>query len=733
MPTLSPTDRAPLRRRITVLAAACLAWAGCMGYRLIDLQFCRAGEMRGLARKQQEQIITLDARRGLLYDRRGRELAMSIEVDSVYANPAEIEDPARTAAALAPALGMDRAAIPPLTAKLSGEKLFVWVRRKVDPEVRAAVEALQLEGIGFAREHKRFYPHGRLAAHVLGWVGMDNKGMDGLELALDGKVRGHDGQVFALRDARRKSFLKVTKREPVPGNSVVLTIDETIQHIAERELSQAIEDTGALSGSAVVMDPASGDILALANEPTFNPNRASDTPDENRKNRAIVDAYEPGSTFKVITMAVALEKGLVRPGEMFDCQNGAIRVAGATIHDHKPFGLLSATEILEKSSNVGVIKIGLRLGESDFYDYIRRFGLGSKTGIELPGEARGLVREPKDWSGVSQATISFGQEISVTPLQLVTAIATVANGGVLQPPRIVLKELSPSGGTIAETAPRPAKRILEQSTVETLRRMMITVVDTGTAKAARVPGYAIAGKTGTAQKIGPDGRYSANHYVASFVGFVPAGKPRLTILVVLDEPRGSMYHGGDIAAPVFKRIAVPALRHLGVPPDQDRLIEEGDDPMLLASAHARRWTKPMPVDEEGRRREQLEEERARRERERRRAARGERDASLEEEPIVPVMRPLPSAATFVAGDEVLLPDLQGHSLRRAVSYLGRMGLRARLMRSSDDPGEDDGVVVAQEPEAGSTLRRGAEVALRPGRFLTQPAAGDAAPLSGSMR
>ncbi len=684
-----PTERVVVRRRVRALVLGMFCWIGLMGYQLVNLQVFHAEEMRAMAGRQQQSLITLDARRGLLYDRNGRELAMSVEVDSVYAAPAEIEDPSHTAAVLAPALGIKPASIPALAAKLTGDKYFVWLKRKVDPRVRARIEDLSLDGVGFVREHKRFYPHGELAAHVLGWVGMDNKGMNGLELAFDEKIRGEDGKVSALRDARRKLFLKETRREPVPGNSLVLSIDETIQYIAERELRRAVDETGAAAGSAIVMDPASGDILALANEPTFNPNHAGSFPDENRKNRAIVDSYEPGSTFKVITMAAALERGLLRESELFDCQNGSIRVGRTLIRDHKRFEILSASQVLEKSSNVGAIKIGLRLTRGDFYDYIRRFGLGEKTGIDLPAEAKGLVRAPRDWSGLSQASLSFGQEISVTPLQLITAISAVANGGVLQPPRLVIRELGPDGETIAENPPGASRHVLQSGTVAALTRMMTRVVDEGTARDAGVFGYSVAGKTGTAQKIGPEGTYSAYRFVASFVGFVPAARPELAILVVLDEPKGTLFHGGDVAAPVFHRIAEPALRHLGVPPEEQRLLAEEDDGTLVASARAHAWSRPAPPPER----------------------------VLSE--AVPVSGPLPSPASITAGHEVVLPDMQGRSLRKAVSYLSRLGLTTRLEGMS--PGEG-GLVVLQSPAAGEKLMRGVEVTLWSGSIPAEETA-----------
>ncbi|HKY33856.1 MAG TPA: penicillin-binding transpeptidase domain-containing protein [Candidatus Polarisedimenticolia bacterium] len=723
---MTATERAALRRRLRALALGLTAWAACLGARLIDLQVFRAGEMRAAAGNQQERVIRLDARRGVLYDRAGRELAVSVEVDSISANPAQIRDPARTAAALAAVLGPSGSAptgeASSLTAKLAAGKaqgrMFVWVRRKVDPGVGAAVRAMKLEGIRLEREHKRFYPNGALAAHVLGFAGLDNQGMEGLELALDKTIRGRDGQMLAVGDARGQKFLKDMRREPVPGHGVVLALDETIQHIAERELEAAVAGTGSAHGSVVVLDPATGDVLAMASFPSYNPNRPGDADEEHRRNRAVTDAYEPGSTFKIVTLAAALEKGLLRPGDWFDCQNGAIRVSGVTLHDHKPFGSLSATEVLQESSNVGAIKIGLRLNGRDFDEAIRRFGFGVRTGIELPGEARGLLRKPEEWSGISQATMSFGQELSVTPLQLISAVAAVGNGGELRPPRLVLKELDAHGRVVAEAPARPARRVLERRTVDQLLPMMEAVVERGTAKAARMPGYSVAGKTGTAQKIGPDGTYRGNRFVASFAGFTPSRRPRLAILVVLDEPRGALYHGGDIAAPVFRRIALPALRYLGVPPEEGRLWEEGDDATLLAHAHARRWTRPIPLDEKER---AAERERERKEREKqaareRRARRQERERPRPEL-VVPARRPLPSPRAVIAGGEVRLPDLLGYSLRKAVTYLGRAGLRARVAEGDDGSPSADGVVVEQEPPPGAIVPAGAEVALRPGRYV----------------
>ena len=691
-----PIDRAPLKRRIITLALLSMGWAACVALRLIDLQVAGADSMQDRARRQQEQVIKLAARRGMFYDRTGRVLAMSIEVDSAYAVPAEIENPARTAAALAPLLEPEphkraerRGRI---KEKLQSDKAFVWLERKVGPEVRARIESQGLKGIHFLREHQRFYPHGELGSHVLGFVDIDNNGKEGLEGALDDRIHGEDGQLFALVDARRKQFLKATRGEMKPGDGIVVTIDATVQHIAERELRRALEDTGSRSGSVIVMVPGTGDILAMANEPTFNPNRAGSHPPESRRNRAVADAYEPGSTFKVITMAAALERGLVDPYEIIDCGNGSVRVSGALIRDHKRFDRLSASEVLEESSNVGAIRIGQRLARDEFFKTIKLFGIGERTGVDLPGESRGLLRDPSEWSGVSQASISFGQEVSVTALQMLTAIAAVGNGGVMQSPRLVLRELDPDGALLLEHPPAAPRTILAPSTVARLTRMMRGVVENGTAKAAKLQGYSVAGKTGTAEKIGPSGTYADDKHIASFVGFTPASRPAIAILVLLDEPRGYLFHGGDVAAPVFRRIALPVLRYLGVAPDA--MESEGEQTAAGPTMRDR-----IAFASSGNGKKKAHDENA------------DKHEEEEQAPFEPV--PLPAPAAVVSGDSVLLPDMAGHTLRRAVAYLGRIGLSARVMLAADADAAA-AVIGSQVPMPGTMVARGSEVVLTPG-------------------
>jgi membrane peptidoglycan carboxypeptidase len=407
-------------------------------------------------------------------------------------------------------------------------------------------------------------------------------------------------------------------------------------------------------------------------------------------------------------MAAALERGLVDPHEIIDCGNGSMKVAGALIRDHKRFDRLSASEVLEESSNVGAMRIGLRLGRDEFFETIRRFGIGERTGVDLPGETRGLLREPSQWSGVSQASLSFGQEVSVTPLQMLVAIAAVGNGGVLQPPRLVLRELDPDGGVLVERPAAAPRTILAPSTVARLTRMMRGVVENGTAKAAKMEGYSVAGKTGTAEKIGPSGTYADDRHIASFAGFTPASRPAIAILVVLDEPRGYLFHGGDVAAPVFRRIALPVLRYLGVAPDA--LESEGEQTASGVSSWRDRvaWASAGnggPKKTHGGSRGQ----------------RAQREPKEEEAPFEPA--PLPVPESVVSGDSVLLPDLAGHTLRRAVAYLGRIGLSARV--SAIAAAQRDAafaVIGTQAPPAGTLVRRGAEVVLTPGIPAPRPEA-----------
>src|SRR5437899_6621312 len=547
---------------VSSLILICLvAVVGRLGY----LQLFRHSEYLARATRQQQRIIEITPKRGSIYDRNMDPLAMSIPVDSVFAVPVEVGDPQLAAQLLSRVLGIPTDI---LESKLSAAQTFTWIARKVPPDKKEAVEALNLKGIYFQKENQRIYPKRDLASHVLGFVDLDEKGLGGIEYELDGQIRGKSEKIIVMADARQRWFDGGEARRE-PGANVVLTLDEKIQYIAERELAAAIAKTHAMAGTAMVMNPNTGEILALANWPKFNPNAANEAPAEARMNRAVAALYEPGSTFKLITLAAAFDQGITRPGEVFDCENGAVYVAGHRIRDHKPFGLLSVSDILAQSSDVGAIKIALRLGAPKFYDYIRAFGFGQLTGVDLPGESKGLLRRLENWSAVSIGSISMGQEVGVTPIQLVSAVSAIANGGMLYKPHVVAQlrrgdRILPMEGALTPAEPR---RVIRPETAATLRRLMEGVILTGTGKLARLDGWTAAGKTGSAQKIDPaTGRYSRTQLIASFTGFAPISNPAVTILVSLDSPVG-LHEGGMVAAPVFKRIAEQVLPYLDVPRD----------------------------------------------------------------------------------------------------------------------------------------------------------------------
>lgn len=567
------------RARLGLLVAALALVHAALLWRLADLQVVRAGELRERAQRQHQRVVRLEPIRGAIYDRNGNELAVSMDVFSVYADPSEVRSPAGTARALSRALGVGEAG---LRERLRSPRYFVWVKRRVSDGEKRRVEALRLPGVGFIEESRRFYPKGSLAAHLLGHVGMDNEGQAGLEYAFDAEIRGDPGLAVTLKNGLGERFLTRVEREPTGGAALTLTIDEVLQHLAERELARAVKESRARWGSAIILDPHSGALLALANVPTYDPNAPRRFRPEAWRNRAVGDAYEPGSTFKMFTAALALEAGAARPGEWIHCGNGALQVARRTVRDHKSFGDLTLAQVLEQSSNVGIMKVGMRLPPRMFHEGARAFGFGEPTGVELPGEGSGILRPPRQWSGLTQAMVSMGQEVSVTPLQLAAAAAAVASGGILRTPYVVERVAGRDGRTLREAAPGPGQRVISAETATALRRILEGVVLRGTGRAAAVPGYRVAGKTGTAQKIDSSGRYSARDFVASFVGWAPARDPALLVLVVMEAPRGP-YHGGEVAAPVFSRIAVPALQYLRIPPDAVPGAERGR-PQMMALA-----------------------------------------------------------------------------------------------------------------------------------------------------
>lgn len=554
--------RSALVGRLIIVFALFGVWAAVITGRLVKLQVLEGPRFRQQAEAQQQGFVEVSAKRGDILDRRLEELAISVRADSVFAHPSQVQDPLRTAEMLAPLLEMPAAEV---HRKLTESTGFVFLKRRVPADNARQIRELKLPGIGTQEDASRIYPGGSLAGHVLGFVGTDNRGLAGLEHAYGEELSGRRSRIDLLVDARRHSYQRHASSEETAGKILVLTLDRGLQHIAETGLRQTVESTRALNGSIILLDPQTGEILAMASYPEFNPNRFNEYSPDVLRNRAILDLYEPGSTFKVISHASLLNEKLVDPDEIVDCSAGTARIANKVYKEAKrSYGLLTVREVMAKSSNIGTVKLALRLGPERMYEYLKRFGFGEKTGIDLPGEEVGLLRPTSQWSKISIGALSIGQEVGVTPLQLVRAVAVAANGGFLVRPYLVQRILSPQGDTVRETQPE-LRRILEPETAETLRGMLQEVVEHGTGKTAALRGYSAAGKTGTAQKI-VDGVYSRSKYVASFAGFAPAKQPRLMCLVVINEPTGIPY-GGHVAGPAFKEIMERSLLYLGVPHD----------------------------------------------------------------------------------------------------------------------------------------------------------------------
>ena len=550
--------------RLYLLGAMLLLWCVAICGRLVYLQVFSYGKFVKQAGHQQQRAIPLAAKRGVIFDRAGRELAMSVLVDSAFAVPTEVKDLPTAVSLITRITGDDYNVV---LADCRAHKTFCWVARKASDETIERINSLKLQGIHFQKEPKRFYPARDLAAQVLGSVGMEDSGQSGIEHEFDDELRGRAGKMFISVDARKQWFADV-ETQPDPGDNLVLTIDKNIQYVAEKELDQAIHDTQAIAGTVVVENPHTGEILALANRPTFNPNQRKQITPGALTNRAVSYAYEPGSTFKLVTISAALEEKLTNPDEIFDCQMGSIVYNGMRIRDSKPHGLLPVWGVLAESSDVGSIKIALRLGEERFYKYIRAFGFGQQTGIELPGETRGMTKPVSRWSKVSIAAISMGQEIGISPIQLTGLISTFANDGVWVAPRIVAGTATPQ--TPLQTVafhPGASHRVISSYTAAEMRSMMQKVVLEGTGRKAVLEGYTSAGKTGTGQKVDPaTGAYSKTKYIASFAGFAPVNNPQIVVAVILDSAVG-LHQGGQISAPVFKRISQQVLEYLHVPHD----------------------------------------------------------------------------------------------------------------------------------------------------------------------
>ena len=561
---MASSTHVTIRKRVACLFLLIAVIMSGLGFRLMYLQFYKSNWLTENAIDQRVRDIPVEAKRGTIFDRNGKELGVSISTESIYAIPAEIVDVEETAAKLAAILALDR---DKLAAKLKKRQAFTWVKRKVDIETAKAVNKLNLSGIGLTQESQRYYPNDNLAAHILGFTGIDSQGLDGVELTFDSYLKGRSGSIVVEYDARGQEIPYATHRfvKPVEGHNIYLTIDIVIQQIIERELEKVMQDTKAQAATIIAIEPRTGEILALANRPDYNPNRFAEYAPKLWRNIAVSNAYEPGSTFKILTTTAALGEKVVSLNERF-FDPGSVEVQGRTIHCWKDGGHGSQTfqEVVENSCNVGFVNVGLRLGADSFYKYFTAFGLGKLTNVDLPGEAKGIVIGKSQVKPINLATMSMGQSIAVTPLQLVTAVAAVANDGQRLRPQILREVKGNDGEIIRGFTPDIINQVVDTATAQEVKKVLESVVENGTGKNAYIEGFRIAGKTGTAQKVGAGG-YMPGKYVASFVGFAPADNPQIVMVVIIDEPVG-LYYGGQIAAPVFTGIMNDVLQYLKIAP-----------------------------------------------------------------------------------------------------------------------------------------------------------------------
>ncbi len=535
-----------------------------IAFRAFQLQVVSGEKLENKARRQYQRTVNIAPSRGVVYDRNMDELAVSMYVDSVYARPAQVADARGVSRALAPMLAVETRAIRKRL-NVDGRRQFVWLKRQVDLASTERSAISSMDGVGLLKESRRFYPNRQLAANLLGFTGIDSDGLEGVELFYDNYLKGSAASVNAALDARGKFMIFDEFDDSAEGMDVVLTIDKNLQYIAEKAIARTVKEYEAKAATAIVMDPYTGDVLAMATVPSFDPNEIGRYKPHQWRNRAVTDVFEPGSTLKAFLLAAALEEGVIESDDIFFCENGEYDVMDRTFHDTKKHGWLSTRNVIRYSSNIGAIKIAEKLGESNLYHYLRAFGFGDKTGVGLPGEARGRLRHYDKWSGVSLNTISFGQGVSTTALQLTSAMGAIANGGFLMQPRVV-KELRHMGGkTVKELNPIIIRRVISEDTSEIVTDILASVTTSGgTGANAAIDGFRVAGKTGTAQKHSKVKRgYEDGKYVVSFLGFVPADKPALVILVAIDEPEHG-FSGGGTAAPAFKEIATESLSYLGI-------------------------------------------------------------------------------------------------------------------------------------------------------------------------
>ena len=644
-----------------MVAAGVLAcWVFAIEARLVVLQVFQHDELSARAERQQSETQKTPGKRGEIHDRKGRLLAYSVDADTIYAVPTDVADPAKTAALLCAAFDeCARKDRDQLQERLSrkrrsgGLTSFQYVKRRATPIEARRIAALELKGIGFMKESKRFYPNRELAAHLLGYVGTDNAGLHGLEATFDKTVRGREGTMLVQTDARGQAFSRLD-RPPTTGGSLELTIDQHLQFIVERELKAGVEAARADGGTVVAMDPYTGEILAMASWPTFNPNQYAGTSESALRNRAVQDLYEPGSTFKLVTASAAIEEKVVTPDEIIDVSGGVIRFGNRVINDMFRSGPLSFTDVIVKSSNVGAIRVGLKLGPERMGLYVRRFGFGQPSSPDFPGESPGIVWNPSKVNDSALASMSMGYQVGVTPLQMAAAASVIANGGTLYEPHVVRATIT--DGVRTAVPPKAVRRAILPETAATLTSIMEAVVTNGTGKRAKLASFTVAGKSGTADKL-VNGRYSGSQQNVSFVGFVPSRNPVMTVIVMVDSPRIGGDTGGVIAAPIFQRIAAAGLRQMGVTPTINQ-----PPPVMIARRN--------------------------------------------QNPVTTAAAPLaPSIVTMTASmtDGGGLPDLRGMSARDALRELARLGLTARM--------EGAGVVTDQTPAPGSVIEPGAACTL----------------------
>ncbi len=744
------------RRRFWLICLFFLLWALAIASRLFWLQIVNHHEFVERAARQQLRTFEVAPRRGVLFDRNLHELAMTVLVDSIYADPAEIDDKQAAARALAAIVHTDpddkRTTEEAIAARLEAGHNFAWVARRVTPDVAKRVRALSMKGIYFQKEFQRFYPNNQLAAQLLGYVGVDDNGLGGLEDKFNSQLHGVPGRMYTAMDARRR-ILGSSEHDPEPGRNLVLTIDENIQFMAEHALDHAMEKTHALSGTVVVQDVHTGQILALAIRPTFNPNQFRYATPSLLRDHAVSDVYEPGSTFKLVTYAAALDQHLVTPDTMINCQGGQINLFGRTIHDDQSdrgLGTIPVATALARSSDVGVIKVALMLGPDRLYHYIRDFGFGQRTGIELPGETRGLLRPVKYWQPASIGYVAIGQEEAVTPLQLVTMVSTIANGGVYLPPHILMpgqedghdhpigpplpvSSLRPDpfkpGDDLPNPLPPGAHRVISTLAAAEMRGMLEGVVLYGTGKTAQLDGYSSAGKTGTAQKIDPATHtYSKSLHIASFAGFAPVNNPAIAVAVIIDSPKGA-YYGAAVSAPVFAEVAQQVLEYMGVPHDiplqpptkqakteapvtEDDTAESNEDIQALYAA-----ANDLPSDDP------LSAASRKANSDNTKAAQGmsatadattygtttesgaqtplpaQTGATQAKSPAQP-----PAAVTISDAKMLRVPSLIGLSMRRAIEEAGAAGLAVQIT--------GNGLVRQQAPDPGTMVKPGTRIVVR---------------------